>query len=96
MKQINQKKKAMLQHLPEVGALIEKFRLETGTTFEVLTDDTGVHYNTYKKLMTGDPTQRSLYLLLVVAYLMQRDHNGAASRFFNDLRSLLRKGLVDC
>ena len=92
MKTTEERKAQQARVLKQVGALIEQFRQDTHTTFEILTDDTSMHYHTYRKVATGDAKQRSVYLLLAIAELMQRDgspHHERTDRFFAAFRSLL-------
>ena len=92
MKTTEERKAQQAKALKQVGALIEQFRLDTHTTFEILNDDTGMHYHTYRKLATGDPKQRSIYMLIAIAELMQRDGSAGherTERFFASFRSLL-------
>ncbi|MBQ8484851.1 MAG: hypothetical protein IJ534_01750 [Bacteroidaceae bacterium] len=92
MKTSNERKACQAELLRQVGRLIEQFRLDTHTTFEILSDDTGMHYHTYRKVSQGDPKQRTLYLLLAMAEMMQRDassDNKLTQRFFQELCQLL-------
>ncbi len=92
MKTNHERDAKMAKMLKQVGELVEQFRKDTHTTYEILTDDTCMHYRTYRKLATGDPKQRAVFLLLCMAELMQRDSSRGqvhTEHFFNDLRHLL-------
>ena len=89
MKELKQKKVAIEKMMVKLGALIEIFRSETDTTYDSLSQETGLHFNTCKRIIEGCPTLQSQNLLLMMAELAQRDCNGAADRFFTSFRSLL-------
>ncbi|MBQ6747046.1 MAG: hypothetical protein IJR07_08390 [Bacteroidaceae bacterium] len=95
MRTTDERDAMMAQMLRQLGELIEQFRLDTHTTFEILTDDTSLHYHTYRKVATGDPKQRTAYTLLAIAEMMRRDdtpHHELTDRFFCRLRALLYEG----
>ena len=89
MKEQKQKKVAIGKVMVKLGSLIENFRSDTGTTYDSLNQETGLHYNTCKRIVEGCPTLQAQNLLLLLAELMQRDRHGAADRFFAAFRSLL-------
>ena len=92
MKTTNRKKAAMRKTLESIGSLIEEFRKATHTSFAQLTAETGMHYNTYRKVSQGDPDSHILYTWLAIAELMQHDTGlgtPATDRFFSQLRSVL-------
>lgn len=92
MKTTNRKKAAMQKTLESIGSLIEEFRKDNRTSFAQLTAETGMHYNTFRKVTQGDPDCHILYTWLAIAELMQHDTGPgtpATDRFFHRLRSVL-------
>ena len=94
MKKTDLRQARSARMLRRVGALVERFRLDTRTTFEILNRDTGMHYRTYRKLTSGHPGLKAAYLLEALAELMRRDRiNGTCltGQFMADLRGLLEE-----
>ncbi|MBO7419273.1 MAG: hypothetical protein J6U14_10130 [Bacteroidaceae bacterium] len=96
---MNDKKNAMKQTIIQIGHLVERYLKETGTRISSLTEETSVHYNTFKKVISGDPEVRVWEALLVIAELMQRDTSrdlATTQRFFDELRALLDDAFDNC
>ena len=96
---VNQKKTAMRETIKKIGQLIQQYLLDTDTKISSLRDETSIHFNTFKKVVNGDPDVRALELLLVIAELMQRDESldwGITQQFFADLRNLLDDAFDNC
>ena len=89
----------MRQTLKSIGLLIQRYLNDTGTKINSLSDETGIHYHTYMKVINGSQDVRAVDVFLVIGELMQRDRTHDSSitqQFFTELRELLDDSFDNC